>query len=73
MGVVRGVVSDFLIVRFEFCVPKLVSVPIFSLIERGRGGIGLGEGDVPSAKKWRRCALSILRHNTSQAIANGVG
>ena len=50
MGVVKGVVSDFLIVRFEFPVSKLVSMSIFSLIGplfifRGVGhGRGRGVG-----------------------------
>ena len=49
---VKGWVSDFFIVIFEFCVPKLVSVPIFRLFGvlfnfEGWGGGGvLGWGIV---------------------------
>ena len=32
MGVVKGRLSDFFIIIFEFYVPKLVSVQIFSLV-----------------------------------------
>ena len=32
MGVVKGWLSDFFFIIFEFYVPNLVSVPIFSLI-----------------------------------------
>ena len=45
VGVVKGWVSDFFIVKFEFPVLKLVSVPIFILI--GRVSIlGVGAGFV---------------------------
>ena len=46
MGVVKGWVSDFLIVKFEFPVSILVSVPIFSLIAPlfDFGGVGRGRG-----------------------------
>ena len=46
MGVVKGWLSDFFIIIFEFFVPKLVSVPIFSLIASlfVFRGVGRGRG-----------------------------
>ena len=44
MGVVKGWVSDFFIVRFELPAPKLVSVPIFSLIGPYFNLVGWGVG-----------------------------
>ena len=69
MGVVKGWVSDFFIVIFEFCVSKLVSVSIFSSIASLFifGGVGRGRGQ-GLGLRFFNCCFQLLHINISLCV-----